>query len=72
MSEKVCKSERKRANMRSHIVHPKKSRTDAHRTHILKCFSHAHRTRASVRVFLQLTVCTLKPKVKMMTKNIAS
>ena len=40
---RVCKSVRKRANVRSHISHPKKCRTRAHRMHVLKCFSHAHR-----------------------------
>ena len=48
MSKKVCKSVQKRADVKSHIAHPKKCRTHAHRTHVQKYFLHAHPTYASV------------------------
>ena len=35
---------------------PKRPRTHAHRTHVSKAFSHAHRTRASVRARVRVRI----------------
>ena len=44
----------KRAKLRSHVAHTNYGRTHTHRTHVLKAFSHAHRTRASVRARVRI------------------
>ena len=46
----------KRAKLRSHVAHTNYGRTHAHRTHVLKAFSHAHRTRASVRARVRVRI----------------
>ena len=56
MASFATKILQKCAKVRSHIARPKKGRTHAHRTHISKCFSHAHRTCASVRARVRVRI----------------
>ena len=56
MARFATNSVQKCAKVQSHIARPKKGRTHAHRTHVSKCFSQAHRTRASVRARVRVHI----------------